>query len=125
MTSKELVIIAGLSCDPITLHRFTQYFYNRDYKIHVYDPPKMPGLLENKVSVYRDVEKLPTDLPAIYLLCPQTFHSDEELRCWLFRMTRPPQTTSPPKTKIHYSRLIALDFRLFDGKFFELFLNYF
>lgn len=82
-------MIAGSTCDPILLHRFTQYFYNRNLKIHVYDPPQIPGNLTEKMKIYREVDELPTNFNTIYLLCPQTFHSDEELQNWILNIARP------------------------------------
>jgi hypothetical protein len=134
-----MVIIAGQSCDPIVLHRFMQYFYNRGYTLHIYDPPQIPGQLENKARIYRDVSGLSTDVPAVYMLCAQTFHSDEELRRWILKMARPgfasinctltpsifSQMNQVPTThnqkvqaiKQNYPRIVALDFRLFDVKY--------
>jgi hypothetical protein len=130
-----MLIIAGQSCDPIVLHRFMQYFYNRGFTLHIYDPPHIPGQLENKAQIYRDVTDLPTDLPAIYMLCAQTFHLDEELRRWVLRLSRPrfvvyrnlsnclifsqmnPNMQKLHPNKLHYPRIVALDFRLFDIKY--------
>lgn len=89
ITEKEMLIIAGPSCNPVILHRFMQHFYNRKIKLHVYDPPPIPGHLENKTLSYQDVMDLPIDLPAIYILCDKTFHTDEGLRRWILRLSRP------------------------------------
>jgi hypothetical protein len=119
--SKDMLLIAGESCDPILLHRFTQYFCNREFKIHVYDPPQMPGHLGNNIVEYRDVDELPTDLSTIYFLSSTTFHIDEELRRWILKLSRPPLNLNVTnyaylkQTKV-YPRIVALDFRLFDVK---------
>lgn len=91
---KQILVIAGSECDVVLLHRFTQYFYNRDYKIHVYDPPTMPGVLGSNVVEYRDVDDLPTNFPAVYFLSAQTFHVDEDLRHWILRIARPAQISN-------------------------------
>lgn len=140
INSKEVVIVAGQSCNSIVLHRFMQYFYNRGCSLHIYDPPKIPGRLENKIKIYRNVCDLPTEVPAVYMLCAQTFHSDEELRRWILKLSRPgfvllfdnnlsfcifsqanPSATTHGQkvllNKSNYPRIVALDFRLFDVKY--------
>ncbi|KAI6181653.1 DFDF domain-containing protein [Aphelenchoides besseyi] len=111
LTNQQMVVIAGPNCDYVLLHRFTQYFVNRGERVIIYQPKSVPGNLLSKTQNVRSVNELPKNPRAIYFLCPTTFHEDDELQRYVLRLSRP---SSKRQT---YTRLIGLDFRLYNVAF--------
>ncbi|KAI6222753.1 DFDF domain-containing protein [Aphelenchoides besseyi] len=111
LPNQQMVVIAGPNCDYVLLHRFTQYFVNRGERVIIYQPKSVPGNLLSKTQNVRSVSELPKNPRAIYFLCSTTFHEDDELQRYVLRLSR------PSAKRQTYTRLIGLDFRLYNVAF--------
>lgn len=112
LSPKNVTVIAGEDTSVVLVHRVCQHLANRQIPISIYKPPHIPGNLLETVTVIRNYDALPSDPGLVYLLNHQVFHTDEMFRKWIIRVGKG-QTTTKKNSK-HASRIIAVDFRIFD-----------